>query len=293
MSKDRLAAIDIGTNSCRLLIAEIDECLLSPLLATLRMTRIGEGAAESGILQAEPVRRTICALREFLFLAADYGVSEIRAVATSAVREAANSTVFLERVRAETGLEVAVISGQEEARLNYQGACHDLPPGKRGVVVDIGGGSTEITFPVGSGPEPALSCHSVPLGAVRLTEHPLLLSEILAYLKEPLDEIKGRRTLIGVGGTITTLASVDQTLASYQPGLIQGYRLSKTAVERIMFSLAAKNSGERKKVQGLQPERADIIVAGTTILWAILCYLKAPGITVSEADLLYSLILER
>jgi len=289
MKKDRLAAIDIGTNSCRLLIADVRERAVSPVLADLRMTRIGEGVSESGIIREEPTRRTICALKEFLSLAAKYGVSAIRAVATSAVREAVNSAHFLEQVRDETGLDVAVISGEEEARLNYRGACCGLPPEEKRAVIDIGGGSTEITFPT----ELVLSCRSVPLGAVRLTEHPQLLSEILAPLKEPLGEIRGyREALIGVGGTITTLAAVDQALAAYEPSLIQGHHLSRAAVERIMFLLAAKNNEERKKVRGLQPERADIIVAGTTILWAILCYLHAPGITVSEADLLYGLILE-
>ena len=113
-------------------------------------------------------------------------------------------------------------------------------------------------------------------------------------MKDILDEIKSlsRWAMIGVGGTITSLAAVDQILDPYDSDRVQGYRLSKDAVERIMFCLAAKNSEERKKVPGLMPERADIIVAGTTILWSILSYLDRPVITVSEADILHGIILE-
>lgn len=291
---ERYAAIDVGTNSCRLLIADIREGRLVPVLFTLRMTRIGEGASEKGYLQQEPVRRTVAALQEFLSLARSYGVSRIRAVATSAVREAANAAFFLERARDEAGLVVEVISGEEEARLNHVGACRSLSLGRKAAVIDIGGGSTEFTYPAAEGVGGnALFCRSVTLGAVRLTEHPLLLSEILGSLKSALDDLREfRQDLVGVGGTVTTLAAVDQALEKYDPGRIQGYYLTKAAVERIMFSLAAKNTEERKRVPGLQPERADIIVAGTTILWAILTYLGAPGITVSEADLLQGVILE-
>lgn len=290
---NRLAAIDIGTNSCRLLIADARDGRIFPVLSTLRMTRIGEGASGNSILQKEPVRRTIGALRDFLSLAGDYGASRVRAVATSAVREAENAAYFLSHARDEAGLMVEVISGEEEARLNYVGACGGLSSGEGAIVIDIGGGSTEFTYPVKTGNGFTLSCRSVPLGAVRLTEHPLLLSEILGSLKCVLDEIRAsRQTLVGVGGTITTLAAVDQALTEYDPGRIQGYHLAKTVVESIMISLAAKNSEERKMVPGLQPERADIIIAGTTILWAVLAYLEAPGITVSDADLLHGIILE-
>lgn len=290
---ERYAAIDVGTNSCRLLIADVGEGRLVPVLFTLRMTRIGEGASEKGYLQQEPVRRTVVALQGFLSLARSYGVSRIRAVATSAVREAANAAFFLERARDEAGLIVDVISGEEEARLNYVGVCRSLSLGRRAAVIDIGGGSTEFTYPLAEGGGNALFCRSVPLGAVRLTEHPLLLSEILGSLKSALDDLREfRQDMVGVGGTVTTLAAVDQDLEEYDPGRIQGYYLTRAAVERIMFSLAAKNTEERKRVPGLQPERADIIVAGTTILWAILTYLGAPGITVSEADLLHGIILE-
>lgn len=291
MPNQRMAAIDIGTNSCRLLIADTNGKAISPVLATLRTTRIGEGAEEQGFLGEVPMERTITALKEYLALVREFEVPCLRIVATSAVREAANAAFFLNRVRETTGVPVEIISGQEEARLNYIGACRAVDVEGTGIVIDIGGGSTEFTYSAQSG---ELSCCSIPLGAVRLTEQPRLLSEILIPMKDILDKIKvlPHPTLIGVGGTITTLAAVDQALQIYDPERIQGYFLSKESVERIMFFLAAKNSEERKKVPGLQPERADIIVAGTTILWSILAYLDAAGIIVSEADLLYGIIWE-
>jgi exopolyphosphatase/guanosine-5'-triphosphate,3'-diphosphate pyrophosphatase len=262
------------------------------------MTR-GEG------LQPQAIARTLESLQEFSSLLRLHEVHQVRVVATSAAREAPNAAFFVEQVRSQTGLTVDVISGEEEAYLSFLGACQSLPGVKRGTVVDIGGGSTEITFPsVPTGRPPGtqppdavhpdtLTCRSIPLGAVRLTERPLLLSEILAKLKPALEDLQtmGPIPLIGVGGTITTLAAIDQALPVYDPERVHGYRLPQTAVERILFFLAAKTNQGRKQVPGLQPERSDIIVAGTTILWAILGSLKADQITVSEADLLDGIIL--
>ncbi|MDH7576669.1 MAG: Ppx/GppA phosphatase family protein [Bacillota bacterium] len=293
---ERFAAIDIGTNSVRLLIAEVEETRgVLPQFFALRMTRVGEGLSKGKGLQPEPVARTLSALLEFRGLIEQYGANRMRVVATSAVREALNAAAFLKSVKDQVGFRVDVISGEEEACLSYTGACSALPGVQRGIVVDIGGGSTEFTYPLKpDAPETGLRCTSVPLGAVRLAEAPRLLSEILAPMKAVLDEIGmcREKTLIGVGGTITTLAAVDQGLVTYDPERVHGYRLTRAAVERILFHLAAKNKDERKQVPGLQPERADIIVAGTTILWAILGYLRVTEIIVSEADLLYGIILE-
>ncbi|HHV34520.1 MAG TPA: Ppx/GppA family phosphatase [Syntrophomonadaceae bacterium] len=294
MPGQRMAAVDIGTNSCRLLIADIKGKCITPVLYTIRTTRIGEGLGESGLLGEVPMERTITALKEYLDLIREFKVAHLRVVATSAVREAANAAFFLVRLRETTGIPVDVISGTEEARLTYTGACGAVHCKGTGIVIDIGGGSTEFTYPIQDKGGSRLSCCSIPLGAVRLTEQPRLLSEIIGPMKDVLNKIEGlpHPNLVGVGGTITTLAAVDQSLQVYESERIQGYLLSKQAVERIMLSLAVKNSEERKKVSGLLPERADIIIAGTTILWAILAYLDAPEITVSEADLLHGIIQE-
>jgi exopolyphosphatase/guanosine-5'-triphosphate,3'-diphosphate pyrophosphatase len=290
LSGQRMAAVDIGTNSCRLLIADKKDKSISPVLRTLRTTRIGEGAARQGLLGERPMMRTITALKEYLALIREFEVAHLRVVATSAVREAANAVFFLDQARKETGLAIDIISGSEEAHLNYIGACQMVIAEGTGIVIDIGGGSTEFTYSI----QDELNCCSIPLGAVRLTEEPCLLSEILGTAEETLNRIKKLScpALIGVGGAITSLAAVDQALEVYEAERIQGYILTRKAVERIMFSLAVKNNEERKSVPGLQPGRADIIVAGTTILWSILTYLGASGITVSDADLLHGIILE-
>lgn len=288
-----MAAVDIGTNSVRLLIVKPSNRLLNTELRTLRMCRLGEGMTSGEGLQSQAVARTVRALQEFIALLETYGVHQVRTVATSAVREAPNAAFFVDQVRSQTGLEVDVISGKEEAYLSYLGACRALPEMRRSVVIDIGGGSTEFAFPSGEKSSETLVSHSISLGAVRLTEQPLLLSEILTELKpalEPLQAVKPA-SLIGVGGTITTLASVDQALPVYDPERVHGYRLSRAAVERILFFLAAQTNDKRKQVAGLQPERADIIVAGTTILWTILGYLESEQIIVSEADILDGIIL--
>ncbi|MGB9791233.1 MAG: Ppx/GppA family phosphatase [Thermacetogeniaceae bacterium] len=290
----RYAAVDIGTNSTRLLIAEVEDGRVCPKFAALRVSRVGEGMVKGEGLRPEGVARTLQVLKEYRGLLGEHGVDAWRVVATSAVREAANSAEFVDKVREETGLRVDVISGEEEAYLSYIGACGALPEAEGAVVVDIGGGSTEFTYRRAEAGKDVLVCRSVPVGAVRMTERPVLLDGILALMKEVLDEIGGLRTkrLVGVGGTVTTLAAVDQGLVTYDWRRVHGYRLQREAVERILFRLAAKTIEERKGVPGLQPERADIIVAGTTILWAILGYLEAPEITVSEADILYGIILE-
>ncbi len=287
--KRRYAAIDVGTNSTRLLIGEVSGGKVFPVFFDLRTTRLGEGLAEGCFLRPGAVARTLDALSEFKLKLRAHGVGRVRAVATSAAREAANAGEFLEQARSRCGLVVEVISGEEEAFLSYKGALSALPGLSSGVVVDIGGGSTEFTFLAGG----RLVCRSIPVGAVRLTEKPLLLSELLAFFKDVLEEVKRlpEKNLVGVGGTITSLAAIDQQLAVYDPQRVQGYRLSREAVTRILFLLAAKDREERRKTPGLQPERADIIVAGTTVLWAILGYLEAPEIIVSEADLLHGIIL--
>lgn len=291
--RSRYAAIDIGTNSVRLLIARLANRQLQAELRTLRTCRLGEGMTRGDGLQPQAVARTLQSLQEFNSIIQARRVRRLRAVATSAVREAANAGFFIEQVRSETGIAVEVITGEEEACLSYIGACTSLPGVRGGAVVDIGGGSTELTWRPGAGRPGLPVSHSVPVGAVRLTEQPMLLSGILSRLKPALEGLgkAGPAPLIGVGGAVTTLAAIDQGLAVYDPERAHGYRLSRTAVERILFFLSAKTNGERKQVPGLQPERADIIVGGATILWAILGFLQAEQVTVSEADILDGIIL--
>ncbi len=291
-----MAAVDIGTNSSRLLIASVENREITRELATLMCTRIGEGVEKNGLLGEQAMVRTMTVLQGYLALINKYPVSRMRVMATSALREAANAAFFVKRVRKEIGCQVEVISGVEEARLTYLGACGTSLPKGMEVVVDIGGGSTEFIYPDLScvGGVSSLKYHSLPLGAVRLTEEPRLLSEILGPMKDILLDLQKLPSLklIGLGGTITSLAAIDQGMEVYDAERIHNYLLRREAVERIMFFLAVKNSEERKKLPGLDPGRADIIIAGTTILWAILSFLEVKEIRVSEADILEGMILD-
>lgn len=287
----RFAAIDIGTNSTRLLIADVDGSVIKPIHTEINISRIGEGLGVERLLRPAPVDRTVAVLRAYAEAVRGMGLGVARVVATSAVRDATNAGEFVALVREKTGLMVEVISGEEEAYLSYQGASYGVT-GERPVVVDIGGGSTEFIW---SGPEGSIVCRSLNLGAVRMTEHPRAFADIMTDLKAVFAEIisSNGHDLVGVGGTVTTLAAVDQRLPVYDPGKTHGYFLSGEAVRRMLSFLSSRTMAERRCIPGLQPERADIIVAGTAILSAIIEGLGAPGITVSEADILYGLILSQ
>lgn len=304
MSSPLYAAIDIGTNSTRLLLAKLKHGQISTVYKDLHITRLGTGMTRGRELPASAVEHTISVLYNYRQVIDEYQVSRWRVVATSVVREADNASAFIVAVYRATGLKVEIIPGEEEAQLSYLGVCQALPGVAYPVVVDIGGGSTEFTFStLQAGDNPpkleqggedfALHNYSIPLGAVRLTEQPRLLSQILPLFRPVLEEIGSQRQpLVGVGGTVTTLAAIDQALQPYDSERVQGYRLTRDSINRILFELSAKDSEERMKVPGLQPERADIIVAGTTIIWAIIGYLGRPYLTASEADILHGIILQ-
>ncbi|ADL11658.1 Ppx/GppA phosphatase family protein [Acetohalobium arabaticum] len=291
----KVAAIDIGTNSTRLLIAKIEkDQSINPLATELKTTRLGAGVDKSGYLQNEAIIRTVEALKEYAELIADYQVEAVRAVATSAVRDVSNQQEFINEVKTDTGIEVEIIDGSREADLSYLGATKglDCQLTDDNLVLDIGGGSTEFIF--GSETEIKEKV-SVDVGAVRMTEKETKLKsrqELIGELLNPvLNKLQGRvKMLLGVGGTITTLAAVDQQLSPYNPEEVHGYQLELERIKRILSDLSAKTIDERKEVVGLQPERADIIVAGVRILLEVMDNLNISEITVSEADILDGLI---
>lgn len=291
----KVATIDIGTNSTRLLIAEVDNNQgIKPLVTELRTTRLGDGVDEYGCLKVEAIERTVKALKEYATLAVDYQVDDIKAVATSAVRDVSNQQEFITKVKTETGIGVKVIGGSQEASLSYLGAIKGLncQLSAANLVLDIGGGSTEFIF--GSQTEIKEKI-SVDVGAVRMTEKKSelkprqeLISELLSSV---LDNLQGKpELLLGVGGTITTLAAVEQQLVPYNSNKVHGYQLELATIERILSDLSIKPISERKKVAGLQPERADIIVAGIQILLEVMTGLDMLDIIVSEADILDGLV---
>lgn len=288
---ERVAVIDIGTNSTRLLVAGVTaEGEVVPLHADLKTTRLGQGIG-GGMLLPEAVSRTVDAIADMQSQAREKSASLVVAAATSAVRDAGNREWFLDQVYRKTGISVRVLEGQEEAFLSYLGVASGL--GKdpaSAVIVDIGGGSTEFTW----SSDGRVFCRSVNAGAVRMTEGGHNDREIHEIMRETLEEVRRVRPqkLIGVGGTVTTLAAMDMALEVYDRSRVHGYDLSITGVRGMLDKLVLAGPGGRKGIPGLQPARADIIVAGVRILLVVMGGLEFDRIKVSEADLMYGLALK-
>lgn len=283
------AVVDIGTNSIRLLIAEVKGETMNVLKTALKTTRIGEGTGQTGRLSEIAIRRTVEGLAEYQEMLQAYDVKNLTVAATSAVRDAENRAAFLKALKERTGWDVTVLKGEEEAYYSYLGATKGLP-GKHDntIVVDIGGGSTEFVWPHGDG----IKCASLRLGAVRMTEKSATLQDIQETLTDlPVDfsEFSQVRA-VGVGGTFTTLAAIDQELSFYIPEKVHGYKIQKKSMERILASLEKMSLEQRRQLPGLQPERADIIIAGVRIALSVAQRLGIPEITVSEADIMYGLL---
>lgn len=289
-----VGAIDIGTNSVRLLVTDgqVD------LARTAVITRLGQGVDRSGRLADEAVGRTLGELRRLRGLLDEHGVTKVRAVATSAARDARNSHDLFDAAEAILGHRPELLAGDEEGRLSFAGATRDLPASDGPfLVVDIGGGSTELVV----GTTEVVGARSVDVGCVRLTETHLVtdpprpeeLTNAIGMMADHLDdvrrdipEIEGARTIIGVGGTITTVAAVELGLVTYDRSRIHGFRLTRAAAEDVFRTLATEALADRIHNPGLPRDRADVIVGGCCILVAILRGLHASGFVVSERDLL-------
>ncbi len=272
------AGIDIGTLALRLLVARVLDGRLRELDSERRILRLGEGLQPSRRLQPAAMARTIEMLVEWMPRIDKAGAREVVAVATSAVRDAANRDEFLAEVKRRTGWDVTVLAGEEEARLSLLGIQSGLPSDvERCVALDIGGGSTEF---IKAAPDQPPVVVSINEGVVRLTEaclrsDPSKPEEVAAArtrirnhlnaVKEKLGSVVGFR-LVGTAGTITTLAAMDQKLDSYIPKRIHNYRLSWDAVRRILGDLTTRTHAQRRELKGLEPGREDLMVAGTLIL---------------------------
>jgi exopolyphosphatase/guanosine-5'-triphosphate,3'-diphosphate pyrophosphatase len=279
----RLGTIDIGSNSVRLLVAEPLRGGIYRILDEEREpTRLARSVSASGRLDEASIEATINALQTFRKIAAGYQVTRLRTIATCAVREAENGPDFCRRVREEVGLEIEVISGEREARLAFASVQHafDLA-GKNVVVADIGGGSTEIVFASGNLIE---SIFSTPLGAVRLTEqfavegdagggrdHGRLAAEVAAALKKWTTKPHfAAHFLVGCGGTFTTLAELMMAAKRQTDVPVAGYRVSQAELRHLLERLAVMPVRARRSMPGMTPDRADIIVAGLTVIDAML-----------------------
>lgn len=282
-----MAAADVGTNSCRLLIAEIIDGNLIKLFKTVVSTRLGEGLLESGWLHPRAIKRTVDCLLNFRDTVMDYRVEAYRIVATSAVREAANRHDFLAVAEEELRLKIDVIDGEEEARLSWLGVRHGMTFARPPLVVDMGAGSTEFIF----GGEPSV-IRSAKVGAIKATEGNWSTRDMWERMQEvfSLSERFRDNPLVLVGGTPTTLVALKEGLAQYEPDLVHGQVLTRQDVEDLYAMLDAMPLDLRRRLPGLQPERADIIVKGALIVLLIMGGLQKEEVIVSESDLLEGVI---
>ena len=293
-----LAAIDCGTNSTRLLIRDG----ATTLERRMTITRLGQGVGTSKVLRADAVERTLASLGEYRAAMDGYGVTGLRITATSAARDAANAADFFDAAEAVVGTRPELLSGEEEGRLAFAGATADLDlTDGPFLVVDIGGGSTECM--VGSADVTAM--RSFDLGSVRLTETHLTsdppapeeLSNAIAEATDWFDELIRElpsayttRQVVGLAGTITTVAAVEIGLIEWDRDAIHHFRLTRAAAEDVFRTLATEPLADRVHNPGLDRERADVIVGGCCILVALMRTLGIDDLLVSESDILDGLV---
>jgi exopolyphosphatase / guanosine-5'-triphosphate,3'-diphosphate pyrophosphatase len=301
----RLAAVDIGTNSVRLLVAEVDgvgrEAEITPVDRRMRITRLGQGVDRSRRLHPDAVTRTVDVLREYRGALDELGVARVRATATSAARDALNRDEFFGAAAAVLGVEPELLPGEEEARLSFIGATAELDEPAPYLVVDIGGGSTE--FVVGTSDPEGLT--SVDVGCVRLSEQFLTsdppaaeeLSEAVSVVRDHLADVdrevpavRDAVTLVGLAGTVTTMAAVEMGLPEYDRDKIHHFRLERGAAEEVFRTLATETAEERRHNPGLEPGRVDVIVGGAIVLVTVLRFFGFDEVLVSEADILDGLV---
>ena len=295
----RTAVVDLGTNSTRLLVANVADGRVAELDRRTIVTRLGEGVDSTGRLADAAVERVFAALAEFREAIDALGAERVVAVATSAVRDSANGDEFRAAMRERFAIDARTISGDEEARLTFAGATAARAGDARAVVIDIGGGSTEfVVGRPGAAPEFHVSTQA---GSVRQTERhlasdPPAAGELSALRAEvrgiveagaPADVRGSVEAGIAVAGTATQLAAVDQELDRYDPERVDGYTLTREAIERMLAGLAAVPLAERRAVTGLHPDRAPTIVAGAAILAESLRSFGLAAVDVSEADILH------
>jgi exopolyphosphatase/guanosine-5'-triphosphate,3'-diphosphate pyrophosphatase len=303
-----LGGIDIGTNTLRLLIVEEKNGKWKEMFSDRRMTRLGEGFSKTGSLTPAAIERTAAVLKSFQQSLKKFQCQHVLAVATSAVREAENRQRFLSRVKEASGLEVSVISGDEEARLTFLGISSAVPPfAGCQMMVDIGGGSTEWIL---GQQQQILTKKSARLGVVFLTEQYLFsdpsspeeLHQMKEKIRQTLLDIRDSFgevllnnppvTWIGTAGTVTTLAAMAQNLEHYSFEKVNGFVLTREIVQGLYRNLISKPKEERKKMKGLEPGREDIIVAGALILLETMAFFNFDRMLVSDYGLREGLILE-
>lgn len=304
----RIAAIDIGTVTTRLLIADVGQDSVREVLRSTDITHLGEGLTASGRLDADAMRRVADVARAYVAHIARADVAHVTTLATSASRDAANGDEFL-ALLAEAGLEPEIISGATEARLAFSGATFELE-GEDILVADLGGGSTELILGSveradGERVQTIATARSIDVGSKRLTElflhsdppAALELEEARAFTARELrpffDGLRSRpRTMVSLAGTATTLSAIQQRLGEYDPALVHRSCLRGSDLADLLERLAALPLEERVHVVGLDPGRAPVIVAGTLILETVVGMAGLDSTLVSEHDILYGILLD-
>ncbi len=298
------AAIDVGSNTLRLLIGDVHGNTLSRIHTDRAVTRLAEGIGDTGILRQENIRRSVAVLKAFSRSISEHGVTRVEAVGTSALRDAGNSRELLDMALQETGIGIRVISGMREAELTVKGILMGAQ-GENGVslIIDIGGGSTEWIL---SHESPL--CGSLHIGVVGLSERFItsdppssadiasVIREIDAHLLPLKREITGRalpvKDFIGTGGTITTLAAMDLQLREYDPGKVHLHRIPLRRLSSLRDMLVSLPVDRRRDVRGLEPERADLIIPGILLTIRLMDFGGFREVIVSDHGLLEGLIKE-
>jgi len=298
ISVTRVAAIDCGTNSIRLLVADLTGDRLVDVVRRMEIVRLGEGVDRTGRLAPAALERTRVALADYTAQIRALGVSRIRMCATSASRDAANASDFTEMVVTTLGVAPEVVTGDEEARLSYTGAVRGLVAPAPYLIVDIGGGSTE--FVTGSSPAGPDAAISVDIGCVRMTErhlhtHPPTADEVAAATADisaavdrALEAVPGRsaKTLVGLAGSVTTVVGIALGLKEYDPDRIHHAQTSYDDVAAVTADLLSKTPEQRMEIPIMHPGRADVIGAGALVLRIIMERAHMPAVIASEHDIL-------
>ncbi|MGZ8398299.1 MAG: Ppx/GppA phosphatase family protein [Gemmatimonadales bacterium] len=293
-SRERLAAIDVGSNTVLLTVAEYDpETGLVIVEEGEDQPRLAAGLSATGRLSEESMHRALGTLTAMRDVCQRHSVVRLAAVATAAVREAGNGAEFVERVR-KLGIPLRIISPETEAALSYRSAAYHFPGDERQIVTDIGGGSLEL---IGAANGVVTLSRSLPLGAVRLTELGLSLDQLRQHIRRALSaslqaSAWAGSTVIGSGGTFATLASIVLARRGSADSSVHGIVVQTKELEQILVTLAGLSTERRRQTRGLRPERADIIVAGLAVVAELLRTVGADGVTVSGFGLRDGLLLE-
>jgi exopolyphosphatase/guanosine-5'-triphosphate,3'-diphosphate pyrophosphatase len=296
-----LAVIDIGTNSILLLVAHCNTAgTLTPLAYEQRVPRLGKGVDSKRKLQKESMQQAVSVLQEYKKILKRFDLTSVVVCGTSAVRDAHNKEEFAELVQSRTGFDLEILSGEDEAMWAYRGALSGIPDIQRACVIDIGGGSTEITIGTSRS---VTGTRSLDIGSVRLTERyfahdpptPYELTGASELIQEQLGTLRGHYfgapTVVGVAGTATSLAILDQGLKTFRLAAVTNYEMTADAVQRLLGQLLEMTSARIAQLSAVMEGRSDVITAGTLILSQVLSYFGFSRIIVSERGVRYGLAL--